>query len=222
MLAAIVAAAGFLADHPGHVEIVWQDWQIDTSVAVLMAIFIAALLLLWGASRARRGCCGCRAAGGGAALTAAAGRASSRDPRPGRAGGRAMPCAPNAKPRARRGCCRRAAAAAARRRGGAAQGDRGWRGVLYRLLDRPETELLGLRGLLGEALESGDYAIARRFAERARQLQPASSWLAENVLALQARAGDWAAAAARSPTAARRARLPADGRGTGAASCCMS
>ena len=48
VIAAVVAAAGFLAGHPGHVEIVWQGWQIDTSAAVLMAIFIAAVLLLWG------------------------------------------------------------------------------------------------------------------------------------------------------------------------------
>ncbi|TMK25007.1 MAG: heme biosynthesis protein HemY, partial [Alphaproteobacteria bacterium] len=46
VIAAVVAAAGFLAGHPGHVEIVWQDWQIDTSAAVLIAIFIAAVLLL--------------------------------------------------------------------------------------------------------------------------------------------------------------------------------
>ena len=48
LIAAVVAAAGFLAGHPGHVEIVWQGWQIDTSAAVLMAIFIVAVLLLWG------------------------------------------------------------------------------------------------------------------------------------------------------------------------------
>ena len=44
LIAAIVAAVGFLADRPGHVEIVWQGWQIETSVAVLAAA--VALLLL--------------------------------------------------------------------------------------------------------------------------------------------------------------------------------
>src|SRR5207248_9220316 len=90
------------------------------------------------------------------------------------------------------------------------QGDRGMaRQSFARLLERPETELLGLRGLLAEALKSGDHAIARRFAERARQLQPASPWLAENVLALQARAADWPAARDTIADAARRGALPA-------------
>ena len=34
LIAAIVIAAVFLADHPGRVEIVWQGWQINTSAAV--------------------------------------------------------------------------------------------------------------------------------------------------------------------------------------------
>src|SRR5205823_772628 len=62
---------------------------------------------------------------------------------------------------------------------------------------------------LAEALKSGDHAIARHFAERARQLQPASPWLAENVLALQARAADWPAARDTIADAARRGALPA-------------
>jgi len=48
VIAAVVAAAGFLAGHPGHVEI---------------------------SSRSPAGCCARRAAGGVAALSAAAGRA---------------------------------------------------------------------------------------------------------------------------------------------------
>src|SRR5258708_33441865 len=47
-LAAIVAAVAFLADRPGHVETVWQGWQIDTSAAVLPALFIAAVAVLGG------------------------------------------------------------------------------------------------------------------------------------------------------------------------------
>jgi HemY protein len=83
-----------------------------------------------------------------------------------------------------------------------------WRGVFAKLLERPETEFLGLRGLVGEALKSGDDAVARRFAERARKLRPASPWLADNVLMLQARAADWPAAAQTIADAARRGALP--------------
>src|SRR4029077_14833683 len=45
----------FFADHPGRVEIVWQDWQGDTSVGVLggavaLVGVIASLLVLFGAA----------------------------------------------------------------------------------------------------------------------------------------------------------------------------
>ena len=50
-IAALVVAAVFLADHPGQVEIVWQGWQIETSVGVLIAAAVVAALavalLLW-------------------------------------------------------------------------------------------------------------------------------------------------------------------------------
>ena len=48
LVAVIVAAVGFLADHPGHVEIVWAGWQVDTSAAVLAALFVAVVAVLWG------------------------------------------------------------------------------------------------------------------------------------------------------------------------------
>ena len=49
-----------------------------------------------------------------------------------------------------------------------------------RLLERPESEFLGLRGLLGEALRTGDDAAARSFATRAHQLRPAAPWLTDS------------------------------------------
>ena len=42
--AVLVAAAVFFADHPGQVDIVWQGWQVGTSVGVLVTA--AALLAL--------------------------------------------------------------------------------------------------------------------------------------------------------------------------------
>src|SRR5689334_10253146 len=47
LIAAIVAIVGFLADNPGRVEIVWRGWQIDTSAAVLAALLISVLAVLW-------------------------------------------------------------------------------------------------------------------------------------------------------------------------------
>ena len=45
LIAASVVAAVFLADHPGRVEIVWQGWLVDTSVAVAFAIASHALAI---------------------------------------------------------------------------------------------------------------------------------------------------------------------------------
>src|SRR5205809_2972421 len=44
-VAGLVAAAVFLADRPGRVDIVWQGWQIQTSVGVLVAAAVLAALM---------------------------------------------------------------------------------------------------------------------------------------------------------------------------------
>jgi len=212
LIAAVVAAAGFLAGHPGHVEIVWQGWQIDTSAAVLAALLVAAVLLVWGIvatiggfwrmpRHLRRRRAARRRRAGDAAVTRglvalAAGDAVGAQREAARAAalldGAPVPLL--------------LAAEAAQQ-----QGDGGTaRQSFAKLLENPETELLGLRGLLTEALKSGDDTIARRVAERARQLQPASPWLAEKALALQAREGDWEAARATIGDAARRGALPVE------------
>ena len=77
------------------------------------------------------------------------------------------------------------------------------------LLDRRDTEFLGLRGLIGQALRAGDDAAALPLAERARALRPDAPWLADNLLRLQARAGNWQAARETLNTAARRRVLTA-------------
>ena len=62
------------------------------------------------------------------------------------------------------------------------------------MLEHPETEFLGLRGLMVEALRRGDETAARGFAERAHALRPDAAWAADALFALQGRAGDWLAA----------------------------
>jgi len=211
LIAVVVAVVGLLADNPGRVEIVWRGWQIGTSAAVLAALLIAVVTVLWGLialvaallrwpERLRRRRATRRRHAGDAAVTRAlvalaAGDSATAQREAERAevllGGASVPLL--------------LAAEAARQ-----QGDGGTaRQFFARLLERPETEFLGLRGLLGEALKSGDDSVARRFAERARQLRPASPWLADSVLMLQARAGDWRAAGETIADATRRGVLPA-------------
>jgi HemY protein len=62
------------------------------------------------------------------------------------------------------------------------------------MLERPETEFLGLRGLMVEAMRRRDYATAREYARRAHQLRPDAVWAAEALFELETRDGDWQAA----------------------------
>src|SRR5215469_652584 len=62
------------------------------------------------------------------------------------------------------------------------------------MLDRRETEFLGLRGLLNQALRVGDRATALRLSERAASLRPGTPWVVESRFDLEVREGRWEAA----------------------------
>ncbi|MBN34836.1 MAG: heme biosynthesis protein HemY [Rhodospirillaceae bacterium] len=62
------------------------------------------------------------------------------------------------------------------------------------MLERPETEFLGLRGLMAAALRRGDRAAVRDYARRAHALRPDAKWAAEAVFELQTLEGDWSGA----------------------------
>jgi HemY protein len=59
------------------------------------------------------------------------------------------------------------------------------------MLNRPETEFLGLRGLLNHALREGDTTTALRLVERAHGLRPKSQWVLTSLFELQTRRGLW-------------------------------
>ncbi|NRA31377.1 MAG: tetratricopeptide repeat protein [Parvularculaceae bacterium] len=59
------------------------------------------------------------------------------------------------------------------------------------MLEAPETEFLGLRGLYLHAKQNGDRAEAQAFAERAFQLRPGTSWAFESVLSLSLDNAAW-------------------------------
>jgi HemY protein len=212
LVTAAVAGVVFFADHPGHVEIVWQGWQVDTSVGVLAGVVVlvvlaASLVVLLGAAlhrvprnvqrrRAVR-----RQRAGEAALTRgvvalAAGRPAEAQLAAGRAAA-LLDGAPMALLLAAEAATRQGDTAAAR-------------GIYTTLMERPETAFLGLRGLIGQALRADDDTTARQLAERARKLRPDAPWLVEALLVLMARAGDWAAARDTLNAAARGRVLPAD------------
>jgi len=76
------------------------------------------------------------------------------------------------------------------------------------MLERPETEFLGLRGLIMQALKQNDEAEALRLARRAKELRPKTPWVLASLFELQARAGKWNDAEATLALATRRRALP--------------
>jgi len=59
------------------------------------------------------------------------------------------------------------------------------------MLEAPETEFLGLRGLYAKALREGDKAAARGYAERAFKLRPNAGWAFNSVFELGLERGAW-------------------------------
>lgn len=59
------------------------------------------------------------------------------------------------------------------------------------MLEKPETKLLGLRGLYAEAEETGESEAARHFVEEAVSARPGVEWSGKALLGMQATEGDW-------------------------------
>lgn len=75
---------------------------------------------------------------------------------------------------------------------------------------RPETEFLGIRGLLNQAIKRGDRTEALSLARRAHRLQPKSIWVASNMFDLQIRTGQWLDARVTCGDLARRKSIGKD------------
>jgi HemY protein len=210
VVAALVAAGVFLADHPGRVEIVWQGWQVDTSVGVLIvAAALAALsagllysviaMIIRGPGRLRR----------------------YRRERRRRVGYRAlaqgMVAVAAGEPQEARRYARKADVLLANppltlllsAQAAQLDGDEDAAKKFFTaMLERPETEFLGLRGLLNQALRADDRSTALRLAERAAALRPGAKWAALSRFALEARAGRWEAARDTLALVQRRRLIP--------------
>jgi HemY protein len=196
IVAGVVAAAVFLADRPGRVDIVWQGWQIETSVGVLVAAAVLAALVVWllvsaiwlvissprrilGSRRERRRRAGYRALARGMVAVAAGDAREAQ-----RFAGRADVLL--ADPPLTLLLSAQAAQL---------DGDEGAAKKYFTaMLERRETEFLGLRGLLNQALREGDRSAALRLTERAGALRPGARWVALSRFDLEAREGCWEAA----------------------------
>jgi HemY protein len=210
-LAALTAAAVWLADHPGDVVIHWQGYAISSSVAVLVAavalisIVCALVYRAWrwlrdGPRRLARNRAARRRERGYQALTeglvaAAAGDAKVAH-RLGRESGRLLDNPFNLLLLAQAAQLD-GNEAAARRHFGA-------------MLDHPETEFLGLRGLIVQANKAGDRETALDYARRAYALRPETEWVNTALFDLEVGGGDWRAAQRTLEAAARRKAVAPD------------
>src|SRR5262245_43873368 len=194
----LAAAAGlaWLADRPGAVTITWLGYQIETTAfvaTVAVGLLVVALILLWALLRylftrpaaiaahvrERRRQQGYDALSRGLLAIGVGDRALAQ--RYAGIAGRNLPREPLT-------ALLRAQAAQLKGERGAA------RRPFQVMLDRPETELLGLRGLFLEARRSNDNEAARALAEQAVKRDPKLGWGVTALFDLQARAGDFAGA----------------------------
>ncbi|HUC10946.1 MAG TPA: heme biosynthesis HemY N-terminal domain-containing protein [Stellaceae bacterium] len=212
IIAGLAAATVFLTDDPGRVEIVWQGWQIETSVGVLIAAAALAALtvalalrlifLIFGSPaafmRRRRER---RRRAGYQALTRGMVAVAAGDPQEARRYARRAEALLAEPP------LTLLLSAQAAQIGG---DELAAKKFFTAMLDRPETEFLGLRGLLNQALRDGDRTTARRLARRAVELRPDTAWAASNLFDLEVRDRRWEAALAALDKAAKRRFIAPD------------
>lgn len=196
-LCVLVAAAWagvWIVDHPGRVSLNWGGWQIETSagvlaLAVLMTAVVSAMAYrFWlfitrapgrigSALKDRRSQKGYKALTKGM-VAVAAGDASEAQSQVNKADGLLgqPPLTLLLKAQSAQ-----------------LNGDETAAETFFKaMLDDPEMEFLGVRGLLNQALKRSDEGEALALARRAQTLKPQSAWTADMVFELEARGGHWA------------------------------
>lgn len=207
-LAAIAGAAAWLADHPGRVAFEWQGLRIETSMAVAGTIALVALLLVlalyrgwrWllegpGAWRRRRQLG--RQHRGYATLSRGLVAVAAGDGAQGKKLARRATQLLDGAP-----LTHLLAAQAAQLEGDEAQAKRQFEA----LRAEPETEFLGVRGLLVLAKRAGERERTLELAKDAFRLRPDAAWAADELYLAQAADADWDAALATIERAVQRRR----------------
>ncbi len=190
--------AVWLADRPGTVLVTFAGYELRTTVAVAVVVLVGtalALSLLWtavntilhlpsrlsAASRARRQTRGYQAVSRGMIAVGAGDSIAAR--RYANEAERYLgqePLALLLKAQAAQVSGNRAAAETA----------------FSRMMDDPETRVLGLRGLFMEARRRGDNGAARQYALEAARIAPAATWASDAVIEERCAAHDWRGALA--------------------------
>jgi HemY protein len=214
ILGVLAAALGlaWLADRPGTVNVEWLGYQIETSAfvaAVAVAALVVLLMLAWSLLRFL-------------ATRPAAVAAHRREKRKQQGfealtsgllaigvGDRAL--AQRYAGIARRTLPQEPLTALLKAQTAQLRGDRDAARRAFRdMLEKPETQLLGLRGLFLEAKRANDDNAARALAEQAVKRDPRLAWGVNALLDLQARAGDWEGALDTLAVARQNGHIDAD------------
>ena len=213
-LAVVSAVAVWVVEHPGTVSLHWRNYLIESSLAMLvlgvvvLAALIAALyhMLRWfyiGPRRLRAARAIRRRQRGYRALSHGLAAAAAGDPEAARRAARVAEGLLGEPP-----LTLLLTAQAAQ-----LEGDETAAATAFRMmLDSPETEFLGLRGLLVQAVRKGDTDTALTLARRAFEISPRTGWVLSNLVDLEIAAGNWEEAE-RSVEAAVNARRLDSGQG---------
>jgi HemY protein len=198
LLAAAAAVAGSFAAQPGEVALVWGDYRIASSAAIFVVIvllgIIAAIIVyqlllalvrapgsLFGGRSERRQRRGYEALSRGlVAVAAGDGETAVRQAK------RAEQLLDE------RPLTMLLSAQSAQMRGDEQAAAR----FFGQMRERPDTEFLGLRGLLTQAMRRHDWSQALQLAERAFQINPKSEWVVSTLYDLHKQAGHWGEAEA--------------------------
>lgn len=193
LLLCLAAAVAWLADRPGFVEITWMGYEIQTTLAIIVALAAIGFVVVHVLVRVL-----------GLALKVPRDAVGFFQGRRQKRGFEALTQGFLAIGAGDFGLARRHVDAARRLLPGepltklldvqAAQvsGDTARViGLLSEMADDPRTAMLGLRGLHTQAQSKGDSVAAAAIAEQALQASPSLPWAARAVLAARTAAGDW-------------------------------
>ncbi|MEM1371480.1 MAG: heme biosynthesis HemY N-terminal domain-containing protein [Pseudomonadota bacterium] len=206
---ALAVGLSWLADRPGQLKIVWQGQVIDTSVfmaIVILTTLIGLVLIVWSILRhiwespaaigsflsRRREKRGLDSLSSGMIAIGAGDRSGAT-----RFAVQARKTLPNEP------LTHLLRAQAAQLSGDKATARRIYEGML----NAPDTEQLGLRGLFLEAQAEGEMEAARQFADRAVRLNPKLTWPVDALFELQCKANDWAGALSTVATARKNGHI---------------
>jgi len=192
LLAALAYGLEWVIDQPGSLTLEWGPYHIDTSIPVAagaVLLTVAALVLLWAiisatfnlpqrmrdSSRARRRERGFDAVSRGVIAVAAGDAATAR----------------RSAKEAEKHLSDEPLVHYLKAQAAQLEGDRGKaEAAFHEMTLRPETKLLGLRGLHVEARRRDDPEAAHHFAKAAQEIAPLP-WAGSAVLEHHAAAGDW-------------------------------